>query len=98
MVKRTWTFSFDSAQAVIIATILYIFVTGCDATLGNSGISSPILVNSFCLSYERVIHNEADANALTLVNLTHIKQRIATNETRYRCECEHWDNPICVKR
>ena len=55
----------------------------------------PVVVDSYCSSYQRVIRTPADA-AITAPLAP--KQRLAANEITYRCACEGWKSPLCGKK
>lgn len=52
----------------------------------------PVVVDSYCASYQRVIRQPAEAAITAPLS---VKQRIAANDVVYRCTCEHWDSPLC---
>jgi len=57
-------------------------------------VPKPVVVDSFCTSYQRVIRSAPDSavNAPLAV-----RQRLAANEITYRCTCEGWKSPLCKK-
>ena len=52
------------------------------------------VINSFCQAYHRILRTSEEGAALAHAPLA-VRQRIAANETLYRCHCEGWQNPIC---
>jgi hypothetical protein len=52
----------------------------------------PVVIDSFCSSYQRVIRSPADA---AISGPLAPKQRMAANEITYRCTCEGWKSPLC---
>ena len=54
----------------------------------------PVVIDSFCSSYQRVIRSTADAAITAPLGP---KQRLAANEITYRCTCEGWKSPLCKK-
>jgi hypothetical protein len=56
----------------------------------------PAAINSFCRAYQRVIRSPEEGASLAGAHRL-VKERVAANDTLYRCECEHWDNPVCAK-
>lgn len=67
-----------------------LFVMFCNPT----GEQQATVVNSFCHVYHRVIRSTEEGAALGAAP-REVRERIAVNDTLYRCECEHWDNPVC---
>lgn len=52
------------------------------------------IVDSFCQNYDRVLRAQGESTkGLPLA----LRKRIAANETKYRCQCQGWSNPICAQ-
>ena len=49
-------------------------------------------VDSFCTTYQKQIKAKGDGAISAPLA---VRQRIAANETTYRCLCENWQNPAC---
>lgn len=64
----------------------------CVICIGTDGGGSP--VNSFCQNYDRVLRAQGESTKGIPLAL---RKRIAANETKYRCQCQGWSNPICAQ-
>lgn len=90
MISSQWFVWLVGVWFVLLVCIL---LAGCqtDSTPAPSVVAS---VDSFCSAYKRVINTEHEGTSLKPAARS-VKERIAANDALYRCECEHWDNPIC---
>lgn len=69
----------------------FIFVMFCNPNIERP----PGAVNSFCAAYQRIIRQEHEGEQLGRIESRVVRERIAANETLYRCECEGWNHEIC---
>jgi predicted transcriptional regulator len=51
-------------------------------------------VDTLCTMQDRMITSMEDSKAIKGLPEA-LQRRIVKNETRYRCKCEKWQNPIC---
>lgn len=51
-------------------------------------------IDTLCTIQGRMILSPADAAAVKNLPVE-LQRRVVKNETRYRCKCEAWKNPIC---
>lgn len=73
-----------------LALLACAFLSGCVA----DGNNSPLVVNSYCAVYQRIIRSEAEGASLHAAHRS-VKERVAANDTLFRCECEGWTNHVC---
>lgn len=59
-----------------------VLLTGCQA-VGER----PLVTDSFCHVYQRVIRSEAEGASLASAERP-VRERIATNDSLYRCQCQ----------
>lgn len=78
----------------VISTLLLLLGSAILAGCVADGTTPPLAVNSYCAVYQRVIRSEEEGASLHHTHRT-VKERIAANDTLFRCECEGWDNPVC---
>jgi hypothetical protein len=50
--------------------------------------------DTLCTMQERMIRSSSDSAAVKALPLD-LQRRIVANETRYRCKCTGWNNPVC---
>lgn len=89
------SFAWIVILVLLIAAVL-LLQFGCAATEGNGAAKPAAVVNSYCSVYQRVIRNEQEGASLHAAARP-VKERIAANDSLYRCACEGWDNPICKR-
>jgi len=70
-----------------------IFVMVCHPL--NQAPHTATVVDSYCHIYQRIIRNEQDAEHVGRIESRAVRERIAYNETLYRCQCEGWDHAVC---
>jgi hypothetical protein len=63
-------------------------------TAGCQSLDKVPSTDSFCALQDRTILTPADSAAIKALP-DDLKRRIVKNETRYRCICQKWQNPIC---
>lgn len=72
----------------MITCLGFLFFYQCSAP-------KPVVIDSFCSSYQRVIRNASDS---AISGPLAAKQRLAANEITYRCTCEGWKSPLCKRK
>jgi hypothetical protein len=56
----------------------------------------PGVVNSWCSVYQRILRNEEEAQQVGRIESRAVRERIAYNETLYRCYCDNeFTHAIC---
>lgn len=51
-------------------------------------------LDTLCTMQERMILSPSDSAAIKALSEP-LQRRIVRNETRWRCKCQKWQNPIC---
>jgi hypothetical protein len=51
-------------------------------------------LDTLCTMQERMIRSPSDATAIKTLP-GELQRRLVRNETRWRCRCQKWRNPVC---
>lgn len=57
-------------------------------------VESEAPADTFCQMYSRILLNKSDSTKNLPLTM---RKRIASNEVKYRCQCQGWNNPVCKK-
>jgi hypothetical protein len=90
--RRSWTIS------LTIWALLTISVIPADAQRVRwclfCEIEETPAVDTLCQLQDRIILSPSDSAAVKALPEA-LQRRIVRNETRFRCKCQKWQNPVC---